>query len=562
MTTHAIVSPRSDRLESLILLSGLTLCIASMAVVILLMRTTSAGELLEVLTRTEPWGETFIFPLGMLVTFMSLAALLRLWNLGSRRGRFRLLSIVLLFVVFILELTTIEPVVSRLLKVSDPLAAAVSADVWQLRQLNLLRAAITVVTAFALVAAHRAPYPVATESADGFTVRHRTLLLIVGFTTLFEGYDRFIASLALPYIGKDLGADEGALGYALAVIRLGALVAILFGRMADWYGRRRLLIISVICYTVATAATGFSSGLIDFALFQLVATIFLTTELALAQVIVAEEFPPRMRGFGQGMLGAFGAFGSGLAAMLFPILQRTDYGWRGMYLIGVLPLLGIALLQRHLPETTRWQRVRSEVVARGRDLLTERWRTPFIVLTLLSAIASAAAAPAFSFASYRATTAMEWNPGQVSGMILGGGSVGFIGYFLLGRLSDGVGRRWIGALGIVGGAAAIAAFYQTHYLMPAFALLTFSESGVLIAINSLGTELFPTDLRATAKAWLTNAATIGALIGLGAVGALSNIDGGHATVIAILAGLLLLHAPLFFLLRETRHAELEEIEPA
>lgn len=559
MASHAIASPRGDRLESVILFAGLTLCAVSLTVVVLLMRTSSSNELLDMLTQLAPLGETLIFPLGMLTTLMSLAALLRLWNLSSRRGRFRLLSIVLLFVVFILELTTIEPVVTRLLRVTDPLAATVTADVLQLRQLNFMRAAIMIAMAVALVAAHRAPYPITKESADGFTVRHRTLLLIVGFTTLFEGYDRFIASLALPYIGKDLGADEGALGYALAVIRLGALVAILFGRMADWYGRRRLLIISVVCYTLATAATGFSSGLLDFALFQLVATIFLTTELALSQVIIAEEFPPRMRGFGQGMLGAFGACGSGLAAMLFPILQRTEFGWRGMYLIGVLPLLVVALLQRHLPETTRWQRARSDAVARGRDLLTPRWRTPFIVLTLLSAVASAAAAPAFSFASYRATTAMDWNPGQVSGMILGGGSVGFIGYFLLGRLSDGIGRRWIGAVGVVGGAAAIAIFYQTHNLMLAFALLTFSESGVLIAINSLGTELFPTDLRATAKAWLTNAATIGALIGLGAVGALSNVEGGHASIITILAGLLLLHAPFFFLMRETRHAELEEI---
>jgi putative MFS transporter len=269
-----------------------------------------------------------------------------------------------------------------------------------------------------------------------------------------------------------------------------------------------------------------------------------------------------MRGFGQGMLGAFGAFGAGLAAVLFPILQRTEFGWRGMYLIGVLPLLVIASLQRHLPETTRWQRAHADARTRGRDLLTGRWRTPLLVLTLLSIFAAAAAAPAFSFASYRATTAMQWSPGQVSGMILGGGSIGFAGYFLLGRLADGIGRRWIGGFGVIGGALAIVTFYRTDFLMLAFALLTFCESGVWIAINSLGTELFPTDLRATAKAWLTNSATLGALLGLGAVGVLSDVDGGHATVIALLAGLLLLQAPLFFLLRETRHAELEEIAPA
>lgn len=557
MSAHPITATRSDRLESLTLVTGLTMCVASLTMVVLLLRTGTPTEMLAVLARLNRWGEAFVFPLGMITALMSFAALLRLWNLSSRRGRFRLFSILLLFAVFMLELTVIEPVANRLLAATEPLSAAVSADVSQLRWLNLMRAAIVVVAGFALVAAHRAPYPA--ESTGDFTVRHRTLLLMVGTATLFEGYDRFIASLALPYIGKDLGADEGALGYALAAIRLGALVAILFGRFADRYGRRRLLIMSVVAYTLATAATGFSSGLFDFALFQLVATIFLTTELALAQVVIAEEFPARMRGLGQGMLGAFGAFGSGLAAMLFPILQRTDFGWRGMYLIGVLPLLVVANLQRHLPETTRWQKTRSDVAARARDLLGPRWRMPFLVLTLLSGVTSAAAAPAFSFASYRATTAMHWSPGQVSGMILGGGSVGFFGYFLLGRLADSVGRRWIGIFGVIGGAIAIAGFYQTTVLLPSFALLIFSESGVVIAINSLGTELFPTDLRATAKAWLTNSATIGALAGLSAVGALSNVEGGHATVISLLAILLLLHAPLFFLLREMRHAELEEI---
>ena len=72
---------------------------------------------------------------------------------------------------------------------------------------------------------------------------------------------------------------------------------------------------ALLADAVATAATGLSTGLVMFVLFQLVATIFLTAELALAQVVIAEEFPAAARGRGQGSLGAFAALGAGVAKL-------------------------------------------------------------------------------------------------------------------------------------------------------------------------------------------------------------------------------------------------------
>jgi MFS family permease len=79
--------------------------------------------------------------------------------------------------------------------------------------------------------------PVTETLPSGLTARHRTLLLLVGTATLFEGYDRFIVALALPYIGHDLGTGEGALATALGISRAGALLAIVLGRLADRHGR-------------------------------------------------------------------------------------------------------------------------------------------------------------------------------------------------------------------------------------------------------------------------------------------------------------------------------------
>ena len=340
-------------------------------------------------------AEMLALPLGLGTTAFVLVALLRLWDSGARRVRLRVATVLLLFALLIVDLLVIDPIEHRMLAAVEADAAAFSAELTRLGQWEYLRLLLTVGVAATLVLAHRAPLPVVAEiSASGMTARHRTLLFLVGTATLFEGYDRFITSLALPYIGHDLGAGEGALGTALAFIRAGALVSIFLGRLADRYGRRRLLIISVVAYTAATAATGFSTGLFDFALFQLVATIFLVTELSLAQVVIAEEFPPALRGFGQGVLGAFAAFGAGLAAVLFPLMQRTEFGWRGMYLIGVLPLLVVAYLRRNLPETTRWQQAgeRRAGEARIADLLRPGVRRRLLVLTALAAIASATAA--------------------------------------------------------------------------------------------------------------------------------------------------------------------------
>jgi putative MFS transporter len=426
-----------------------------------------------------------------------------------------------------------------------------------------LNGAIAAAVVLSLVAAQRLPVPAPAATHRGLTAHHRTLLLLLGAATLFEGYDRFIVSLALPYIGRDLGASEGALGIALALIRLGALVSLVLGRLADQHGRRRLLLFTILAYTLATAATGFSRGLIDFVILQLLANIFLVTELALAQVVIAEEFPADQRAQGQGFLGAFAALGAGVAAMLFPLLQQTSVGWRGLYFIGILPLLLIAYLRRELPETRRWQQARVERTAERvplAELMVPAHRAPFLVLVLLAGIASAAGAAAFTFASYRATTTFQWTATQVSTMLILGGSIGLCGWFAFGRLAERLGRRPVGIIASVFGGLAGLAYYQTSWLMPAFAALVFSEAGVAIALNSLGTELFPTRMRTTAKTGITIAGILGATAGLALVGALSRAGlAGIDTASAVLALLPALASPALLRLPESRGLELERL---
>ena len=509
--------------------------------------------------------QSVLAPLGFLTAITTFVVLFR-HGTGSLGGRLRLLSVAAVLVLSLISAVAIDPLENAILADAASLNAGATTallhrwSIWQ--SVNF---GFAVMAAAALVVAHRLPAAAVASRTPGLlSARHRTLLFLLGAATLFEGYDRFIVALALPYIGKDLGASEGDLGYALSLIRVGALLSIFLGRIADRHGRRRLLVLSVLAYTLATAATGLSSGLVMFVICQLVATVFLVAELALAQVVIAEEFPAAARGRGQGLLGAFGALGGGLAAVLFPLLQQTTFGWRGLYFVGILPLLLVAYLSRALPETQRWQRFQEAGGHRHPgvlDVLRPGLRLRFCVLVVVAGLASLIGASAFGFATYRATTTFGWTPARVITTILTGGGLGFAGWFIFGRLVDARGRRVIGSLSLVGGAGAVIAYYRTSWLLPSFAAMVFLEAGVTTALNALGTELFPTDLRATAKAWITNAGILGSMVGLITVGALSDRLGGAAVVISLLALAPILTAPLLFLLPETRGRELEAIAP-
>jgi len=503
-----------------------------------------------------------LFPLGVATT-IAIVILLVQQGGGSAAGRLRMIAIVALVLSSVLSTTASDPLQRSILATLPgdgadgigPLLRAWTRWQW-------IHCALAFVVGGALLVAHRLPAAPRVVHAGGLTARHRTILFLLGAATLFEGYDRFIASLALPYIGKDLGASEGQLGYALSLVRVGALLSVALGRIADRFGRRRLLLVSVLAYTVATAATGLSQGLATFVLFQLAATVFLVAELALAQVVIAEEFPAAWRGRGQGMLGAFGALGAGMAAILFPLMQSTSMGWRGLYLIGIAPLLLLSYLQRALPETQRWQGLRASLAEPRARLVTvfqRGLRGRLGVLTAVATAASCAGGSAFGFVSFRATNDFGWTPAQVSTMIITGGGIGFCGWFVFGRLVDVCGRRGIGALALIGGAGAIIAFYRTAWLLASFTGMVFLEAGAAVAINALGTELFPTRVRATAKAWITNAGIIGAMLGLAAVGAASAAFGGAQVVIARLAIAPALAAPLLLLLPETGGRELETL---
>jgi dienelactone hydrolase len=138
------------------------------------------------------------------------------------------------------------------------------------------------------------------------------MLSVVG---LFEQYDVSILAFALPAIQASLAIAEDEVGLLGSIITMGALPAAAVGLAADRLGRRRLLLFTIVSYTLLTGATAFAPDANTFVALQFLARGFSTAEMMLSVVVIAEEFGPRTRGWG---IGALDARGAGRSRALLP----------------------------------------------------------------------------------------------------------------------------------------------------------------------------------------------------------------------------------------------------
>lgn len=195
-----------------------------------------------------------------------------------------------------------------------------------------------------------------------WTAFHTRLVLALGITWVLDGLEVTLAgsvavalkeSPALQFSDVQVGLSASA--YLVGAV-LGALV---FGRLADRWGRKRLFWITLAVYAMGTAATAFSGGFVTFSLFRFVTGAGIGGEYAAINSAIQEWIPARFRGRtdlivnGSFWIGA-GAGAIGAVILLQPGFLPPDMGWRAAFGIGAVLAIGIIFLRRHIPESPRW----------------------------------------------------------------------------------------------------------------------------------------------------------------------------------------------------------------
>ncbi len=400
--------------------------------------------------------------------------------------------------------------------------------------------------------------------------RERRTVAVLGTANLIDSYDIAIMGLALPQIQQGLGIEEQEVGTVGAVVRLGVLPAVFLTLLADTFGRRRLLLITILAFTLATFVTAFSRSAAEFATLQFLARTFIAAEGMLAVVVIAEEFRARHRGWGIGILSAMGTLGHGLAALVFSTIHYLPYGWRALYVLGVVPLLLIAWFRRSLRETRRFRSLREHSPAAWQEAARPVRRLLQLYPGRLVALCAALFPLAFVldtsliFVSKTLQEVHGYSPGHVTLLFLCMGAAAPIGNLLAGVVGDRWGRKRVLTAGLLVNGLSIFAFYQLEgiWVPLAFASMLLSLNIVSPLFAALGAELFSTSFRSTASGVRQVVATMGGATGLMVEGWLYGMLGSHGAAITTML-LLLPIAPLMVVLflPETAKRELEEIAP-
>jgi MFS family permease len=327
----------------------------------------------------------------------------------------------------------------------------------------------------------------------------------------------------------------------VAVIRLATLGSVPVLRLADRFGRRTLLYVSLGGFTLATGLTSLAAGIVTFVALQMVARVFLATESALASLVVAEELRPHRRGAGLSVLGVVSGLGFGAVGGLMLLVPLTPLDWRLFYLVALLPLGIVAYLRRNLRETPVF------VAAR----LAHRLQHSFVPRvgrahrgTLLRAVGLVGAfglvqTTGFFYASELAQTDYGWS-GRFTTIVLVAGVFGIAGFILGGCVSDLVGRKPMVAVAVLLASAGVVLMFSEIPVLfaPGFFLAAAGGACFLSVTLAYLAELFPTEIRATLTAFVISCQVAAGSLGLILVGGLSPVlDPSVALVIA--AGLLL-----------------------
>jgi MFS family permease len=369
---------------------------------------------------------------------------------------------------------------------------------------------------------------------------------------MLDAMDVLLYSFVLNDIRREFGLSDRTSGLLIALpLASSAVGGALFGWLADRIGRTRALTASIAVYSLATAACGVAQSVEQLALFRIVLGLGMGGEWATGAALVAETWPAAHRGKALGLMQSAWAIGYAAAAAVNALVLPV-WGWRGVFLAGVVPALLTLWIRRSVEESRVWLDGRAHPVAAGGRRLFDG---PLLRLAVVVAAMNAATMFAWwgLFAwipSYLARPAAEGGAGlsllRTSTWIILMQAGMWLGYVSYGFLSDRFGRRRTYVTYLLVAAALVPIYGATREPLTLLMLgpfVAFFGTGYFSGFGAVTAEIFPTAVRATAQGVTYNLGrglsalaplTVGALAGRYGLGAAFSITSGAFVLAALL----------------------------
>jgi MFS family permease len=360
------------------------------------------------------------------------------------------------------------------------------------------------------------------------TPAQRRTLLAAALGWMLDAFDAMLYALVLAHVMRDLGITKGTAGLLNSLTLLASGIGgVAFGFIADRLGRKRALMLSILTYSVCSFASGLATSVLMLAIFRFILGLGMGGEWNTGATLVAETWPTELRAKAISIVQSSWAIGYALAALAVGIvLHYAD--WRMAFFVGILPALVVLWIRRGVPESEMWL----ERQDKSRDIESRMstatlsqtgfrglFKPPYVKHTLALLFMN-------FFGMFAWWGLFTWIPPYLSLPVEQGGRgfgimgtttllvvlnlVGmFPGYASFGWVADWLGRRKSFLLYTFMAALIVPIYAMARApwaVMVLGTLLAFFGTGFFSGSGIIGSEIFPTEVRARGLGFTYNGA--------------------------------------------------------
>lgn len=219
----------------------------------------------------------------------------------------------------------------------------------------------------------------------GWTSEQKHVVAATFLGWALDAFDFFLLVFVLKDIAAEFDTAISNVSFAiLLTLAMRPVGALIFGRAADRWGRRPVLMINVLLYSVLEFASGFAPSLTALIVLRALYGIAMGGEWGVGASLAMEAIPPRARGFVSGLLQSGYPTGYFLASIVYGVLFPY-IGWRGMFMVGVIPALLVFYIRRNVPESPAFDRTRAAQGPGIMQLLHAHWQLGIYAVVLMTA---------------------------------------------------------------------------------------------------------------------------------------------------------------------------------
>jgi MFS transporter, SHS family, lactate transporter len=221
------------------------------------------------------------------------------------------------------------------------------------------------------------------DALQGWTPVQRKVVAASFLGWTLDAFDFFLLVFVIRDVAREFGTTREAVAWAVTLtLAMRPVGAFIFGRLADHFGRRPILMLDVALYSLLGLATALAPNLWVFLLIRALFGVAMGGEWGIGASLAMESVDPKARGLVSGLLQSGYPTGYLVASVVYTLLY-DHVGWRGMFVVGFVPAILVLYIRRHVPESPAWRAERAAVSIAA--TLRRHWKLALYAIALMTA---------------------------------------------------------------------------------------------------------------------------------------------------------------------------------